>query len=65
MIELMTLLYGKLSICVASVWMVLRRKSILLSLSENFRLLEKILINIIQTRKKSQDCRIHKEVLLI
>ena len=65
MIELMTLLCGKLSISVASVWMVLRRKSILLSLSENFRLLEKILINIIRTRRKSQDCHIHKEVLLV
>ena len=65
MIELMTLLYGKLSICVASAWMVLRRKSILLSLSENFRLFEKILINIIRTRRKSQDCHIHKEVLLV
>ena len=52
MIELMTLLCGKLSISVASVWMVLRRKSILLSLSENFRLLEKILIDIIQTKKR-------------
>ena len=50
----MTLLYGKLLICVASAWMVLQRKSILLSLLENFRLLEKILIDIIQTKKESE-----------
>ena len=62
MIGLMTLLYGKLLICVASAWMVLQRKSILLSLLENFRLLEKILIDIIQTKKKSQNCHTYKEV---
>ena len=39
-------------IYVASAWMVLQRKSILLSLLENFRLLEKILIDIIQTKKR-------------